>query len=165
MKNLQDILKYAMDMELRAKEFYSFYKDKVNNKSIKLMFESLVDMEDQHYNILKQQLDHLEKNSEIQKLDLTHSEGDNIINERAAELKDLDEDFDVSELPILRMAYAMESDFATYYQNAAEKVEEENAKELLLTLSKWEIKHRDDFAQAVEIALQNTWFSQGFAPF
>ena len=92
MKNLQDILKYAMDMELRAKEFYSFYKDKVNNKSIKLMFESLVDMEDQHYNILKQQLDHLEKNSEIQKLDLTRSEGDNIINERAAELKDLDED-------------------------------------------------------------------------
>lgn len=165
MKNLQDILKYAMDMELRAKEFYSFYKDKVNNKSIKLMFESLVDMEDQHYNILKQQLDRLEKNSEIQKLDLTHSEGDNIINERAAELKDLDEDFDVSELPILRMAYAMESDFATYYQNAAEKVEEENAKELLLTLAKWEIKHRDDFAQAVEIALQNTWFSQGFAPF
>ena len=165
MKNLQDILKYAMDMELRAKEFYSFYKDKVNNKSIKLMFESLVDMEDQHYNILKQQLDRLEKNSEIQKLDLTHSEGDNIINERAAELKDLNEDFDVSELPILRMAYAMESDFATYYQNAAEKVEEENAKELLLTLAKWEIKHRDDFAQAVEIALQNTWFSQGFAPF
>ena len=165
MENLQDILKYAMDMELRAKEFYSFYKDKVNNKSIKLMFESLVDMEDQHYNILKQQLDRLEKNSEIQKLDLTHSEGDNIINERAAELKDLNEDFDVSELPILRMAYAMESDFATYYQNAAEKVEEENAKELLLTLAKWEIKHRDDFAQAVEIALQNTWFSQGFAPF
>ena len=165
MKNLQDILQYAMDMELRAKEFYSFYKDKVNNKSIKLMFESLVDMEDQHYNILKQQLDRLEKNYEIQKLDLTHSEGDNIINERAAELKDLNEDFDVSELPILRMAYAMESDFATYYQNAAEKVEEENAKELLLTLAKWEIKHRDDFAQAVEIALQNTWFSQGFAPF
>lgn len=165
MKNLQDILKYAMGMELRAKEFYTFYKDKLSNKSLKLMFESLADMEDEHYNILKTQLENLEKDAKVEKLDLSQAEGVRIIDEKAEELKNLSEDFDVSELPILRMAYSMENDFATYYQKAAAETEDPNAKELLETLAKWEINHRDDFAKAVEIALQNTWFSQGFAPF
>ena len=165
MRNLEDILKYAMSMELRAKEFYTFYKDKVNNKSIKLMFESLSEMEDEHYNILKSQLENLQKNEQIEKLNMSEAEGIHIIGQKAAELHGIGEDFDTSELPILRMAYAMENDFATYYQNAAANVEDPNAKELLETLAKWEIEHRDDFAKSVEIALQNTWFSQGFAPF
>ena len=165
MKNLQEILKYAMDMELRAKEFYTFYKEKLNNKSLKLMFESLADMEDEHYNILKKQLDNLTNNAEVEELDLSQAEGVRIIEEKAKELKNLSEDFDVSELPILRMAYAMESDFASYYQRAAEATEDLKAKKLLETLAEWEIHHRDDFASAVEIALENTWFSQGFAPF
>ncbi len=165
MKNLQDILKYAMGMELRAKEFYTFYTDKLTNKSIKLMFESLASMEDEHYNILKKQLDNLEQNSQIQELDLSQAEGIRIIKEKAQELKNLSDDFDVSELPILRMAYAMESDFATYYQRAAAETDDPAAQKLLETLAQWEINHRDDFATAVELALENTWFSQGFAPF
>ena len=165
MKNLEDILSYAMSMELRAKEFYTFYKDKVNNKSIQLMFESLADMEDEHYNILKRQLENLQKNAQVEKLDLSEAEGIRIIDQKAAELSGLGEDFDTSEFPILRMAYSMENDFATYYQNAAANTEEPNAKELLQTLAKWEINHRDDFAKSVQIALENTWFNQGFAPF
>lgn len=165
MKQLQDILKYAMDMELRAKEFYTFYKDRVKNKSIQMMFESLAEMEDQHYNILKTQLENLQNKEQVEKLDLSQAEGIRIIDEKAEELRNIGEDFDTSELPILRMAYAMENDFATFYQNAAERVEEPNAKELLETLAQWEIHHRDDFAKSVELALQNTWFSQGFAPF
>ncbi|MDO4712055.1 MAG: ferritin family protein [Peptostreptococcaceae bacterium] len=165
MNRLEDILKYAMAMELRAKEFYTFYKDKVQNKSIKLMFEGLSAMEDEHYEILNDQLKNLQNNKQIAPLDLDVNAGNDIVDSKASELAGLSEDFDVSELPILRMAYAMENDFAVYYQNAAKEVEDPAAKELLETLAKWEIKHRDDFAREVDQALQNSWFSQGFAPF
>lgn len=165
MNNLEDILKYAMSMEMRAKEFYEFYKNKVKNANIKIMFEGLAAMEDQHYEILEKQLKNLQENNAVGPLNLDVNTGSDIIDEKAADLKDLSEDFDVSELPILRMAYAMENDFAIYYQNAAKEVEDKNAKELLETLAKWEIKHRDDFAQEVEQALQSSWFNQGFAPF
>lgn len=165
MNRLEDILKYAMSMELRAKEFYTFYKDKVNNKSIKLMFEGLSAMEDEHYEILNSQLKNYQESKTIAPLNLDVAKGSDIVDSKASELANLSEDFDVSELPILRMAYAMENDFAVYYQNAAEEVEDPAAKELLETLAKWEIKHRDDFAREVEQALQSSWFSQGFSPF
>lgn len=165
MNNLSDILKYGMDMERCAKEFYSFYKNKISNESIRMMFESLADMEDEHYNILKTQLDRLEANDPVEALDLSESEGARIILDKAEELKNIGADFDTAELPILRMAYSMENDFATFYQKAADEVDEPNAKALLETLARWEITHRDDFAKSIEIALQQSWFGQGFAPF
>lgn len=152
-------------MELRAKEFYTFYKDKVQNKHIKLMFEGLSAMEDEHYEILHDQLKNYRESKTIAPLKLDIAQGSDIVDSKAAELESLSEDFDVSELPILRMAYAMENDFAVYYENAAKEVEDPAAKELLEALAKWEIKHRDDFAREVEQALKSSWFSQGFAPF
>lgn len=165
MNRLEDILKYAMSMELRAKEFYTFYKDKVNNRGIKKMFESLSAMEDEHYTILNDQLKNYQQNNELIKMDLDASKGNEIIDSKSEDLKNLSEDFDVSELPILRMAYSMENDFAVYYEKAAKEVENPEAKQLLETLAAWEIKHRDDFAREVNQALQNSWFSQGFSPF
>ncbi len=165
MNRLEDILYYAMSMELRAKEFYTFYKDRVNNQSIKRIFEGLSAMEDEHYELLRQQLENYKQSNKLIKMNLDASQGNRIIDSKAAELAHVDEEFDVSELPILRMAYSMENDFVVYYENAAREVEDPEAKELLETLAKWEIQHRDDFAREVNQALQSTWFSQGFAPF
>ena len=165
MNRLEDILHYAMSMELRAKEFYTFYKDRVSNKSMKLIFEGLSAMEDEHYEILRKQLESYQQGKKLIKMDLDASKGSDIIDSKAVELAHLNEDFDVSELPILRMAYSMENDFAVYYEKAAKEVEDPDAKELLETLAAWEIQHRDDFAREVDQALKSTWFSQGFAPF
>ena len=79
MKNASDILKYAMNMEKRAQEFYTFYKDKVVSQKIKELFEGLSSMEEEHYSILKKQLDSLEKNNTFDEFVLTETDGQNII--------------------------------------------------------------------------------------
>jgi Rubrerythrin. len=61
MKNATEILKYAMNMERKAQEFYNFYKDKVSSKKIKELFEGLASMEEEHYSILERQLDSLRR--------------------------------------------------------------------------------------------------------
>lgn len=165
MNNSADILKYAMEMEKRAKEFYDFYKDKVKNYKIKQLFSGLSDMEDEHYNILKKQLDSVEKNNTFEPLDLELSSGESIITSKEKDMEHVDMDYDLSDLPILRMAYAMENDFAVFYEKAVDQVDDENAKNLLRVLAKWENEHRKAFEDEVAQATQNSWFGQSFYPF
>lgn len=165
MKNAAEILRYAMNMERKAQEFYNFYKDKVTSRKIKELFEGLVAMEEDHYTILEKQLESLEKNNTFAEINLTEVEGENIFKAKSKDLDHVDLEYDLSDLPILRMAYAMENDFANFYQKALEQAEDEQAKQLLGTLAKWEIEHRDSFEEEVKTALQSTWFSQSFSPF
>ena len=165
MKNATEILKYAMNMERKAQEFYNFYKDKVSSKKIKELFEGLASMEEEHYSILERQLDSLEKNNSFTEINLKEADGESIIQNKTKDLEHVDFEYDLSDLPILRMAYAMENDFATFYEKALEQTEDEQAKYLLSTLAKWEREHRDSFEEEVKNAMQSTWFSQSFYPF
>lgn len=165
MKNSTDILRYAMDMEKRAKEFYTFYKDQVKNRSIKELFEGLAAMEDEHYDILAKQLQSLEKDNTFQEFDLPVNEGANLIEKVEKAVENMDLEYDLSDLPVLRMAFNMENDFALFYENALTRATDENAKKLLSTLAKWEREHRDAFQREVEMAKEKSWFGQGFAPF
>ena len=165
MKNASDILKYAMNMEKRAQEFYTFYKDKVVSQKIKELFEGLSSMEEEHYSILKKQLDSLEKNNTFDEFVLTETDGQNIILNKTKDLENVNLEYDLSDLPILRMAYSMENDFAMFYEKAIEQVDDRQAKELLKTLAKWEKEHRDSFEAEVKNAFHSSWFAQSFSPF
>lgn len=165
MNNAQDIIRYAMGMEQRAQEFYEFYKDKVTSRKIKELFEGLAEMEHEHYAILERQLKSLEANNTFEEFSLEISEGEDIIQSKTKDMEHVDLEYDLSDLPILRMAYAMENDFAIFYEKALEKATDPIAKNLLETLAKWEREHRDSFQSEVELATQNSWFSQGFYPF
>lgn len=165
MNNAKDIIKYAMDMEKRAQEFYEFYKDKVTSRKIKELFEGLAEMEVEHYAILEKQLKSLEDTNSFEEFALEVSEGEDIIKSKTKDMEHVDLEYDLSDLPILRMAYAMENDFAIFYEKALEKATDPIAKDLLGTLAKWEREHRDSFQNEVELATQNSWFAQGFYPF
>lgn len=163
--NYKEILKYAMNMELKAKEFYTLYKDKVVNDSVKKLFAELSEMEDDHYNILKTQLDSVEKDGKFAEVDIELDGGEDIIEEAGKDLDNVNLEYDLADFPILRMAYAMEADFAQFYQTASEKAEDPNAKKLLKVLTKWEINHRDSFEQQLKMAQKETWFENSFSPF
>lgn len=164
--NYIEILKYAMNMEKKAQEFYTTYMDKVQKESNKAIFKELATMEDEHYEILEKQLKKVEADGVFAKVEgFDLSGGEDIFKTNERDLKYVDFSKAVEDLPILRMAYAMESDFADFYAKAAEKAEDPNAKELLLTLAKWEIVHRDSFDAEIRLATEHSWFGNGFAPF
>ena len=160
------ILKYAMEMERKAEEFYTMYKDKVQEESNKTIFRELAEMEDDHFAILEKQLKKVEKDGVFEHVDVEGlSGGEDIFRINERDLESIDFTKAVDDLPILRMAYAMESHFAEFYAAAAKKAEDPNAKELLETLAKWEIVHRDSFQKEVQLAMENSWYNAGFAPY
>ncbi|WP_101772399.1 ferritin-like domain-containing protein [Peptostreptococcus faecalis] len=164
--NYVEILKYAMNMEQKASEFYKMYLDKVQENSNKEIFKELADMEDDHYNILNEQCQKLENNGSFDQVDVSKLKGgEDIFKINERDIKSMDFNKAVDDLPILRMAYAMESDFAKFYDEAAKKAEDPNAKKLLETLASWEIAHRDSFDAEIKLATENSWFSNSFSPF
>lgn len=165
MKTASEILKYAMEMELRGKEFYSMYKDKVSNPQIKDIFEGLSSVEDDHYNILKRQLESIDKNQEFEDIDLSSDSGNNIFSSNTKEISKVNLEYGVSDLPILRMAYLIENDFVTFYENAMEKISDPRGKEILKALYEWEIVHRDGFYSEYKKLMEDNWFDQEFYPF
>ena len=159
------VLKYAMEMERKAEEFYTMYKDKVQEESNKAIFRELSEMEDDHYEILEKQLKKVEKDGEFEHVDVAKlSGGDDIFKLSERDIESIDFSKEVEDLPILRMAYAMESHFAEFYAKAAEKAEDPNAKALLETLAKWEQVHKESFRKEIEFAMENSWFNSGFYP-
>lgn len=165
MKNTLNILEYAMNMEKKGQEFYITYKDKVSNPQIKELFESIADVENDHYNTLKKQYDYFFKNNSLNNIDFELSKGEELYGNRSVEISSVNLEYDVSDLPIVRMAYLLENDFALFYERAAEKVEDLKAKELLQKLAKWEVGHRESFYREYKKIMENTWFEQGFSPF
>lgn len=165
MKNILDILEYAMNMEKKGQEFYITYMDKVTNPQIKSLFKSIAEVEDDHYEILKKQYDYYKENKTLNNIDFGLSEGEKLYEDRSAEISLVDLERDLSDLPIVRMAYLLENDFAMFYEKAVEKVDDPQAKSLLKQLAKWEQGHREAFYREYKKAMEDTWFEQGFSPF
>lgn len=159
------IIEYAMNMEKRSMEFYQLYKEKVSNKETKDLFERLEKMEEEHYHLLKKSLEHLESNKKLDDINLDLGDGAEIIEKGEEGLKGFNLEQSMTDLPILRMAYQMESDFAKYYKVASEKESDPEAKIILLALSKWEDTHEEVFAKLVENSMKSLWADQGFSPF
>ena len=64
------------------------------------------------------------------------------------------------DLPVLRMAFLIEKDFAEFYESSAQKADGEG-KKVLQMLAKWERGHEKLFKQlhdkTYEIYAQNPW--------
>ena len=165
MSKRNKIIEYAMNMEKRSMEFYQMYKEKVSNKETKDLFERLEKMEEEHYHLLKRSLESLEANKSLDDINLDLGDGEEILEKGSEGLKGFNLEQSMTDLPILRMAYQMESDFAKYYKVASEKESDPEAKRILLSLSKWEDTHEELFAGLVENSMKALWADQGFAPF
>src|SRR3712207_1314183 len=162
----EEILKYAMNMEKTAEEFYKTYMTKVKSDENKEIFTQLAEMEDEHYEILEKELKKIQAGENFDSFDGVELKGgEDIFKTNERDIKGMNFESAVADLPILRMAYAMENDFAVFYEKAAQNVEDPNAKKLLEILAQWEIKHRDSFDKEIQLATENSWFTNSFAPF
>ncbi|KDR94706.1 Rubrerythrin [Peptoclostridium litorale DSM 5388] len=165
MKDALCVIKYAMQMKKNEQEFFSNFKSKVKNQNIRQLFESLEGLEKEHYEVLKAQYDSVEKENEFCSIDLSIEDEAKIYQKESLELENVSLEYDMSDIPILRMAYLIKNDFVEFYKNAAENLSDPNAKGILSTLSEWEKTHRDGLFQEYKDLMEHNWFEQKFYPF
>lgn len=159
MNRIKSIIEYAMRMEKDAKEFYSFNLERVEAPELKKLFGELVEIEKGHYNLLnrvyeKMDVTPLPINISWVVDDVSREVNTSIIADNSELISD---EKSLSDLSVVRLAWLMESDFALFYKNAAEQVDEPEAKKALLELSEWEKQHQELFRVRYEHLLKKSW--------
>lgn len=168
METTLQILEYAMTMERQGEQFYLKYRDEIEGKRFREVFENLAKVEAEHYDILKREFELLRETGRLEKVDIQLSGGSAIFEKIMQEEKhmlDPEEDLSLNDIAILRMAYLMENDFTDFYLSAAEKACSPAASDLLRTLASWEKAHRDLFQAEYRYLMEEKWGEQQFAPF
>jgi len=168
MNSATEILKLAMSMERQGQRFYEGFVDQVENPVIKEIFLSLSKTEEEHYYILKNELDKLEAGgqwSPTEQLKPTIERSLFDIRLEAEKLNPEKLSISHSDISLLRMAYLIENDFAEYYKKAMDFTEDEAGKKILEMLYHWENEHRRVFYEEYKRAMEGYWFDQSFSPF
>lgn len=144
-----NILKYAMQMEKDGAQFFRDSAARFQDGTTQGLFERLAKVEESHYHYLEQKLAEytggtLDGSAE----DPAMNQGERDIFESRMQSEHLDTtlmESDTPDITILRMAYLIEKDFAEFYEEMGDYVEDENLKALFAQLSNWEKGHEKLF--------------------
>lgn len=161
MEKVKKILRFGMRLEKQGETFYEYYKDRVKSDRTKELFEELAEMEREHYLLLEEKYNVINTKDELKVIswvvDDNQAFSSPMIFGEQADLMPDEEDVIISDLAIMRMAYLIESDFAEFYKNASKHVEEEEVKDFLLQLAKWETGHKEVFYNEYRQLLRKNW--------
>ncbi|KLO21899.1 MULTISPECIES: ferritin-like domain-containing protein [unclassified Marinitoga] len=157
------ILNYALAKEIEGKNFYKSKLDNISNLQLKEIFSMLVEMEQGHAEYIKKLI---KKYEDEKNLDVEFEEdNENLFQTReekeitGGKIEEMTLD-----LSVVKMAYLIEDDFMKFYKNAAEKVENNDAKKLFEKLSKWEETHRDILYNIYRDLSNDYWIKMNFTP-
>ncbi len=150
------VLKYALAREIEGRDFYKSRAERVSNKSLKDTLIQLAEMEEDHVKFLLDLLGN-------EKIDIpTQVVGSSeFVMREQEEIQDLKM---MTDLSVLRMAYLIEHDFATFYEDMARNTLDENMKKALMELAHWEKQHRDMLKNLYDELFKQFWSEQGFYP-
>jgi rubrerythrin len=133
------VLEYALAREYQGKQFFTDYAGRLQNAEAAGAFNTIAAEEQKHIDFILAQIAsfHPERNGEAVDMPWVHfftdQAGSMSIEQTVSESM-------VADLPVLRMAYLIEHDFAEFYGMAAQKAEGE-ARQLLEMLARWESGH------------------------
>lgn len=147
MKKYEQVIRYAMQMELDGHNFFKEKSEQVASETAKALFLKLAEVEMEHYNFLKRHLDKYVENETFEIEDKFEDIDPDIFEERA-EKEHVDaalKESDVPDITILRMAYLIERDYKEFYEKAAKEADIDVIKELFETLATWEAGHETIF--------------------
>ncbi len=140
------IYEYALGREHEGKRFYEEYAIRLSQAAAVNAFRQLAVEEQKHIDFIEKQIKLLKEGQAVdinygEKLDqagfFSQRAQSEIIDQTTAEAM-------VPDLPVLRMAYLIERDFAEFYETAALQAQGES-KQVLTMLSHWERKHESLF--------------------
>lgn len=160
--DIKKIFEYALQREYEGKRFFEENAQRLSHSSAVGAFKKLAEEEQRHIEFIQNQLKALENGTSFNSSMGQELEKAGFFSQRADSefIKDTVSEAMVPDLPVLRMAYLIEHDFAEFYEKYAEKAEGE-AKSILIMLAQWERNHERLFKalhdQAFEQYAQMPW--------
>lgn len=152
--NIRKILEYALEREREGKAFFLNNAERLSNAAATQAFKAIAKEEQRHIEFIQAQINNLDaKESDKQAApDLDES---GFFADRADKemIEQTVNEAMVADLPVLRMAYLIERDFAEFYQQAASKAEGD-AKIILEFLGRWEAGHERLFKRMHDEAFE-----------
>ena len=140
--DIRKIYEYALSREYEGKRFFEDNAKRLNQAAAVNAFQQLAGEEQKHIDFIQNQIDlinqgltgDIDYGIKLEKMGFFSQRAQSeIIDQTVAEAM-------VPDLPVLRMAYLIERDFAEFYESTASQVVGE-AKQVLIMLSKWERRH------------------------
>jgi len=140
--DIRKIYEYALSREYEGKRFFEDNAKRLNHAAAVNAFQQLAGEEQKHIDFIQNQIDlinqgltgDIDYGIKLEKMGFFSQRAQSeIIDQTVAEAM-------VPDLPVLRMAYLIERDFAEFYESTASQVVGE-AKQVLIMLSKWERRH------------------------
>lgn len=152
---IRKVYEYALQREHEGKRFFAENAGRLSHAAAAGVFEQLADEEQKHIEFIQAQINALDKGG-APDTDLgAELEEEGFFSQRA-ESEMLDQtvlEAMVPDLPVLRMAYLIERDFAEFYELAASK-SEGKAQEVLQMLAAWERGHEKLFKHMHDTAFE-----------
>jgi rubrerythrin len=152
---IRKIYEYALQREREGKRFFERNADRLQHAAAAGAFRRLAGEEQRHIDFIRGLLNALDEGRSPGAAMDDELEQEGFFSERAAS-EMLDQTVIqsmVPDLPVLRMAYLIERDFAEFYESAAKKAEGE-AREALEMLVRWERGHERFFRQLHDSAFE-----------
>jgi rubrerythrin len=143
--NVQRVYEYALQREREGLDFFQRNAERMSHAAAVEIFHRLAAEEQKHIEFIQELLKSPAGGPSALESGAGLKQGD-FFSQRA-ELEKLDQtavESMVPDLPILRMAYLIERDFAEFYEMAAQKAEGD-ASEALTMLAHWERGHEQLF--------------------
>jgi rubrerythrin len=153
--DIRKIYEYALSREHDGKRFFEENASRLREAAAVNAFKQLAGEEQKHIDFIQGQIDHLNR-GEPGNIDygvqlaqagfFSQRAQSEIIDQTVAEAM-------VPDLPVLRMAYLIERDFAEFYESAAAEADGES-KQVLTMLSQWERGHERLFKHFYDRAFE-----------
>ncbi len=163
--NTRKIFEYALQREHEGKAFFENNAERLSNAAATQAFKAIAAEEGRHIEFIQAQLDALDAKGSGMEAPVSSAEdlGEAGFFADRADKEMIEQTVSeamVADLPVLRLAYLIERDFAEFYHQAASKAEGD-AKKVLEFLARWEEGHERLFKalhdQAFENYVQMPW--------
>ncbi len=140
--DIQKIYEYALQREYEGKRFFEENAGRLGNAAAVDAFKKLAAEEQRHIEFIQTQLSLLGEGRLSSAALGAEMENAGFFSQRAMSesIEQTVMEAMVADLPVLRMAYLIERDFAEFYEMAAAQTEDD-AKEVLTLLAHWERGH------------------------
>jgi rubrerythrin len=153
--DIRKIYQYALQREHEGKRFFEQNAERLQHAAAAGAFRRLAGEEQKHIDFIEGLLGALDEGqSPVAAIDAVMDKEEFFSERAASEMLDqtVTESM-VPDLPVLRMAYLIERDFAEFYESAAGKATGE-AKEALDMLARWERGHETFFKRLHDTAFE-----------
>jgi rubrerythrin len=148
MNNIDDLLKEAMNAELKAKEFYLNAAEKAQSQAGKKFFKELADFEQNHYERVKKIIESRNKSIQLETTEPTQ-EMPTVKSEVQGEFEPNKQEV----ADILTLGIKAEKEAQERYKKIAEGIDDPEGKEIFNNLAEDERRHHDNLeAQFYQIS-------------